>query len=131
MNKSVRALLPLTGLFLFISLSVFVFSDQLQNNGFDTRVLNGANILFFVISILSFFIQLRGVSNTNPHVFVRSVMLGMMMKMLVCVIATFAYVYYAGSYYSKRSVFVALFLYLVYLSIEVYAVMKMNKKKNA
>lgn len=130
MNKAIRALLPLAGIFLFTSLSILVFKNQLQHAGFDTSVLNGANILFFAISILSFFIQLRGISNTNPYVFVRSVMSGMMMKMLVCLIATFAYVYYAGNY-NKKSVFVALFLYLIYLSIEVFVIMKMNKKKNA
>ena len=131
MNKAARALLPLAGVFLFLSLSVFFFSKQLISAGFDTNVLLVANVLLLAISFLSFFIQFRGIGNTNPHVFVRSVMAGMMMKMLVCLAVTFAYVYLSGSGYNKKSVFVALLLYLVYLALEVYAVMTLNKKKNA
>jgi hypothetical protein len=131
MNKPFRTLLPLPGIFLIFSLSILFFSGQLQDAGFDTRILTAANILFFLISVLSFFIQLRGMRNTNPHVFVRSVMAGMMVKMLVCIIATFAYVQLAGKNFNKRSVFVSLLLYLVYLAVEVVVVTKMNKKKNA
>lgn len=130
MNKSVTGLLPLTVLFLFISLVILFFHNQLKNAGFNTAVLTGANFLFFLLSVISFFIQLRGITNPNPYVFVRGVMSGMMIKMLVCLIAVFAYVYYSDNY-NKRSVFVALFLYVVYLSVEVFVVMKMNKKKNA
>lgn len=126
-----RALLPLTGLFLFTTLTIYVFSKQLQAAGFDIAVLLCANILFLAISVASFFIQFRGIGHKNPHVFVRGVMSGMMMKMLVCLAVTFGYVYLSGNGYNKRSVFIALFLYLVYLAVEVYTVMKLNKNKNA
>lgn len=131
MNKAVRALSPLATIFLIISLLIIIFNQQLKKSGFDTALLHGANILFLVLSLLSYTIQLRGLNNANPHVFVRSVMSGMMLKMVVCMVATFAYIYSTGNNYSKRSVFTALFLYLIYLSVEVYVIMKTNKKKNA
>jgi chromosome condensin MukBEF MukE localization factor len=88
-----------------------------------------ANGLFFIISIISFLIQRKGLHNKNPHVFVRSVMAGMMVKMAICIVAIIAYVYFSGEAFNKRGVFIALFLYLIYLATEVFVVMKMNKNK--
>jgi len=129
MNASGRLLLPLIILFVFITGIVLLLSPTLKHYHIDPNVLLGGNALFFVISILSFFIQRKGLYNKNPHVFVRSVMGGMMLKMVICILAVIAYVYLSGNGYNKRGVFITLFLYLIYLSVEVYSVMKMNKNK--
>ncbi len=131
MNWGIKGLLPLTLLFLLLMAATALLSGRLNQAGFDTRVLFGSNILFYSISVISYFLQLKGMRNSNSHVFVRSVMGAMMLKMLVCLAATFAYVTMAGDQFSKRAVFLALLLYLVYLAVEVYTVMKMNRKKNA
>ena len=131
MNAPRRSLLPLIILFVLINLLVIILSPSLKHYHIDANVLLAGNALFFVISIISFFIQRRGLYNKNPHVFVRSVMTGMMLKMVICIIAVIAYVYLSGSAYNKRGIFLALFLYLVYLAAEVYTVMKMNKNKKA
>ena len=131
MNKPAGALLPLTAFFLLIALLLFMLKKQITDAGFDITVLHISNAILFFISVVSFFIQLRGIRHSNPHVFVRSVMSGVMLKMLVVVAATFAYVYSSDGTYNKRSVMAGLFLYLVYLAIEVFVVMKLNKKKNA
>ena len=131
MQSPFRFLLPLVVIFLFFFISIFVFSGTLARNNISSNVLTGANILFFAISVISFFIQRKGMLNKNPHVFVRSVTGGMMVKMLFCIVAVIAYVYYSGTAFNKRAVFASLFFYLVYLSVEVYVVMKMNKKHHA
>jgi hypothetical protein len=106
-------------------------SGMLDKYHIDKNVLIWSNGLFFLISLISFAIQKRGMMNKNPHVFVRSVTGGMMIKMLFCIIAVIAYVYLSGPAFNKRGVFISLFLYLVYLSVEVMVVMKMNKKQHA
>lgn len=130
-NAAGRLLLPLILLFVLINFSVFFFSTSLVKNNIDVNVLYVGNLLMFVISIISFFIQQKGMYNKNPHVFVRSVMSGMMLKMAVCILAVFAYVYSSGTTYNKRGIFIALFFYLIYLATEVYVIMKMNKNKKA
>jgi len=130
MNKVVRGMIPLAGLFFTFTFFVLIFSRQIKEAGFDINVLIIANTLLFLLSIISFFKQHRGMTNPNPHVFVRGVISVMMLKMIICLAAIFIYVYYSANY-NKRSVFVALFLYLGYLTAEVYVIMKMNKKKNA
>lgn len=129
MNTPGRSLLPLVLLFSFITGFIFLSFETLKKFNIDSNVLLGANALFFVISIVSFFIQRKGLYNKNPHVFVRSVMTGMMVKMVVCIIAVIVYVYLSGSSFNKRAVFIGLFLYLIYLATEVFVVMKMNKNK--
>ncbi len=131
MQNPYRFLLPLVIVFLFFVFFIFVFSPTLDKYNISSSVLLGANVLFFVISMISFFIQRKGMLNKNPHVFVRSVTGGMMVKMLFCIIAVIAYVYYSGTHFNKRAVFISLFFYLAYLGVEVFVVMKMNKKHNA
>jgi len=131
MSKGSKGLLPVFYIFLFIAVLLLIFSNKLAEAGVDTIVLTGANILLFVLSVISFFIVLKGIRHSNPNVFVRSVMGSMMIKMVVCLVATFLYVYFTGDNYNKKSVFIALLLYLVYLSAEVVVLMKLNKNKNA
>ena len=118
-------------LFLVVNLILVLLRQKVVAAGFDYKVLTFANLIFFVISLIAYAIQMKGMRDKNPHVFVRSVMSAMMLKMVIVVIATFSYVYIIGDGYNKRSVFVSLLLYLVYLAAEVLVVMKQNKLKNA
>jgi hypothetical protein len=131
MQPTIRILSPVIILFLLLTTFIFTSSRFLEQLHIDRNVLLGANVLFFLLTIVSFFIQRRGMLNKNPHVFVRSVTGGMMVKMVFCILAVIAYVYASGEQFNKRGVFIGLFLYLVYLAIEVMVVMKMNKKHNA
>lgn len=131
MQPIIRILLPV--IFLFLALTTFILTSSrfLEQLHIDKNVLLGANVLFFLLTIVSFFIQRKGMLNKNPHVFVRSVTGGMLVKMVFCILAVIGYVYASGDQFNKRGVFISLFLYLVYLAIEVMVVMKMNKKHNA
>ncbi len=131
MQSSFRVLLPLVIIFIVFLLMPVLLSDILLKYHIDKNVLLGSNVLFFIISLISFSIQRRGMMHKNPHVFVRTVTGSMMIKMLFCMIAVIAYVYLSGDGFNKRAVFISLFLYLVYLFTEVVVVMKMNKKKHA
>jgi hypothetical protein len=75
--------------------------------------------------------QKRALKNTNPNVYVRSVMGGMMIKMAIVVVAVAIYVIALKDNFSKMSVFAAMFLYLIYLGVEVRLATKLNTKKNA
>lgn len=131
MNASSRLLFPLAIIFFLTNIAVFLLGPLLKSLLIEPGILLGANVLFFLLSLLSFFIQQKGLQNKNPHVFVRSVMTGMLIKMVICIIAVIGYVYFSGDNFNKRGIFLALFLYLVYLPVEVFAVMKLNKKSNA
>lgn len=126
-----RFLYPLLAVFIILSAAIFVLSSMLQKAGFDTRILLVANGLFFLMNLAVFLLQKKALSNKNPNVFVRTVMAGMMLKMLTCAIIVIVYVSKAGPGYNRKSVFTALFLYLIYLAVEVATVMKLNRRNNA
>lgn len=114
-------------LLLFIAVS----GNLLSVYNIDRNVLFIANGLFFLISLLTFLIQKKALRNANPHVFVRSVMVSMMLKMFICVAAVAVYAIAAGDGMNKRSVLLSLFFYLLYLTAEVTSLMKLNKQHHA
>ena len=131
MNAQKKLVLPLFIIFLLFSTSFLVSKALLAKWGIDYAVLIVANLLFFVVSLGVFFMQKKALNHTNPNVFIRSVMAGMLIKMGVCVFAIIVYRLIAGNSVSKISVFAAMFLYLLYLAVEVRVIMKLNRQKNA
>ncbi len=131
MQNRDRKVFPL--LFLFIILNAFLLTGHsfLVKQGIDVDVLIVANILFFLTNFISFFLQRRAMQNANPNVFVRSIMAGTMIKMLVVAGAFVVYLMLAGKAVNKPAVYVSISLYFLYLAVEVAIVMKMNKNKNA
>ena len=131
MNSQKKIIFPLFIIFLFLSASLSISKTILGKWGIDYKVLLVANALFFLVSLGVFFMQKKALYHTNPNVFIRSVMAGMLIKMGVCVFAVIVYRLLAGSSVNKVSVFVAMFLYLLYLAVEVRVIMKLNRQKNA
>ena len=116
--------------FIFIELAIFTSQNTLASLKIDTMLLMYANIFFLSISLVSLFIQQKAMRHENPNVFVRSVMGSILAKMMLTAFAVIIYVFASGESFNKRGVFISLFIYLVYLSVEVITLMKMNKKSN-
>jgi hypothetical protein len=131
MHPRYKTIVPLIAIFVIFSGSLTASKALLAKWGIDQGILIMANILFFLISLLVFFMQRRALANSNPNVFVRSIMGGMLVKMLVCITAIVVYKLVAGNDFNKPSVFAAMFLYLFYLVVEVAVISKLNKQKNA
>jgi hypothetical protein len=126
-----KMLMPV--LIIFVTLTIFIFAANALwvKYNVDRDVLLAANVLFLVTSVIVFFMQKNALSNTNPNVFVRSVIAGMMIKMFSTAIAVLAYVLIVGSTYNTSAVFISLIMYLIYLAAEVMAISKENKNKHA
>ncbi|MFN0080897.1 MAG: hypothetical protein ACKVOM_00125 [Ferruginibacter sp.] len=125
-----KMLLPLLATFLALSIPICSLPGLWLKYSIDKNVLMGANLLFMGTGVLVFFMQKNALTDKNPHVFIRSVMAGMMIKMFSTVLAVLAYVVIAGAGYDKKAVFISLFMYLLYLAAEVAAISKENSKKN-
>jgi len=128
----IRIIYPLLALFAILSGALVVFSSSLERSGVDITILLAANSLFLLLNIATIAMQRKALANSNPNVFIRSVMGGMMIKMFAAAIAVLAYVVLVGPGYNKKAVFISLFIYLLYLALEVAIVTKLNnRKKNA
>ncbi len=126
-----KMLMPVLVIFVTLTICIILADTLWVKYNVDSNVLLGANVLFLVTSILVFFMQKKALTNTNPNVFVRSVIAGMMIKMFSTAIAVLAYVLIVGSGYNTSAVFISLIMYLIYLAAEVMAISKENKKKHA
>ena len=131
MSPSARFLLPLLSLYAILTVMIFSLKGIFVKYGVDANVLLAANGIFLLINILVFLYQKQALNNTNPNVFIRSVMGGMMFKMFVCAIAVLAYVLLVGKDYNKKAVFISMFIYLFYLAVEVATLMRLNNNRNA
>lgn len=130
MKNQGRELLPLLLLFIVFN-NLFLFGKSLlARYGLDHLVLIIANSLFFIISIVIYRMQKKAVKNPNPNVFVRTVMGGTFIKMVVFIIAVCIYAFAFKDIFSKMTVFAAMVLYLIYLIIEIRMATQLNRKKN-
>ena len=123
-------LYPFIILFSLLTGLLLTTNKFLLSKNVDFKVLIWANIIFFILYLLIFLYQKKALQHVNPNVFIRSIMGGMMAKMFITVIAVFAYVVLMGDDYNKKAVFISLIIYLLYLSVEVYSLMKLVKTKN-
>jgi len=128
---ALKKIAPLFIVFILFSTLFLLSQSLLIKFGLDKDVLLIANTLFFILGILTFFIQYKALQNSNPNVFIRSVMSVMMIKMFVCIIAVLIYVLSMRDSYSKPSIFAGVVLYFVYLTVEVNVMLKLNNQKNA
>ncbi len=131
MKEGKKLIVPLVAVFVVFSGSLVASKNLLAKWGIDSDILIIANVLFFLISLVAFFMQKKALANPNPNVFVRSVMGGMLIKMFVVIAAVILYRLVAGNNVNKVSVFAAMFLYLLYLGVEVAVITQLNKQKHA
>jgi FtsH-binding integral membrane protein len=131
MNAGVKAVRPL--IITFLVLTAFIFAAILfyAGKGISYPVLLGGNCLFFLISLVVFRMQYMAMFNSNPNVFIRSVMSGMIIKVFGCVLAVVVYYFISKTSFNKPAVYISMVIYIVYLVIEVKTIMKLNKTKNA
>lgn len=123
--------LPIIIVFVLVNLLILTSVHTLDSYNTSASVLAGSNLFFFLLSVTSISIQNKALSNKNPNVFIRSVMIGMILKMFSTAIAVVIYFFQSRKDFNKRGVFISLFFYLIYLATEVMTVMKLNKKSNA
>lgn len=129
-NSKLRGFVPVILVMILLNGVFSIGKKFLQEKNVDADVLIVGNTLLFVITLISFLLARRGLDNSNPHAFVRSVYISVMLKLFVCIIAAFIYISVYKSNLNKPALFVCMGLYLAYTFLEVATLMKMLKEKN-
>lgn len=112
-----------------VCLLAFGLNTELSRWKIDYRVVAGANALLLFLSILSLTLHAKALSNPNPNVFVRSVMLANILKLLGIAAAALIYISVSGKNTSTNAVFLSLFLYVIYTWVEKRATIRLSKSK--
>lgn len=120
---------PVVLLFIALNALLLAGGTVLDSWAIDREVVLWGNVLLFAITLISFLLAQRGLSHPNPHAFVRSVYLSVMLKLFACIIAAFVYISINKSGLNKPALFICMGLYLVYTFMEVASLMKMLKQK--
>ncbi len=120
---------PLLLLFAFLTAIVVVFKPFLESRGFDIKFLIIANSLLFALSLLGFFIQVRGLSSANTNAFMRGIYGALLMKLFIIAMAVLVYVFLTKGKVNKPSLFTCMGLYFLYAAIEVKQLIKILRKK--
>ena len=131
-NNKLKGFVPV--ILVMIALNGFfsIGKNWLQQRNIDADVVIVGNTLLFLITLGSFLLAKRGLSNSNPHAFIRSVYMSVMLKLFACIIAAGVYISIYKSNLNKPALFICMGLYLVYTFLEIAILTKMLKQnKNA
>jgi hypothetical protein len=130
MNANRKAILPIV--LIFIILNALFISGKIffEKKGIDSTVLIAANAVLFISNFITVILLQRSFANTNPNVFVRSMMLGTIIKLFVIAIALVGYMLATKKDANKPAIYISIALYFLYLIVEVSIVLKLNKQKN-
>ncbi|HUC79449.1 MAG TPA: hypothetical protein VMR70_00980 [Flavisolibacter sp.] len=127
--KRDNAFLPVVLLFGILNALFFGFKTKLAEWGVDQQVLVIGNAFLFTITLISYFISRKGLQNKNPHVFTRSVMGSIMVKMFLSIIVAFIYISIFRKNLNKPALFTCMGLYLVYTFLEVSVLTRLLRRK--
>ena len=144
-NRNRNSFLPI--ILLFVAFNALFITGQrwLAKFNADRDVLIIGNAILFVATLVSFFLYRsnsqkqkakskyrKALKNNQPHKFLKYIYGGMFLKMLVCLIAAFAYIASLGKDVNKAGIFGCMFLYFLYTFVEVSILLRLSKEqKNA
>ena len=110
-----------------VTLTGFGLADKW---GFDRDVITIGNLVLFLATSFSYFLALRGLKDNNPHTFVRSVYVSIMVKFFICLLAALIYIIMYKANLNKPALFICMGLYLIYTFMEVMILTKLMKQKS-
>jgi hypothetical protein len=127
-NVTGRSFLPILLVFILSGLFIFLARPLLAGWNTDYRVLLVGNGILFLVTGISFWLYTRALQNANVHAFLRVMYGSLLIKMLVCLVATFIYAFMAGRTVNRNGVIGCFVLYILYTFFEVKILMNFSKK---
>ena len=124
-----RPFLPVIVFFLAINVFTITTFGWPHRWKIDKDIITIGNCILFVATFLSYFFALRGLKSSNPHAFIRSVYVSIMMKFFICLLAASIYIMMYKANLNKPALFICMGLYLIYTFMEVMILTKIMKQK--
>lgn len=122
-----NAWLYLVFIFIIISVLFYFNAHFLEKKNVSVWVILGGNTVLFFASLVSFIMHKNGLKSSTNSGFFRNTYGSFMIKIVICLIAAFAYIYSSGNSINKAAIFVCMGLYLLYTFVEVAIVLKKPK----
>lgn len=113
-----KMILPLLILFVIINGVVFFVQNQFAQLMVETTVLYITNTILFILSIVHIIRSVYSLKNINPHGFTKIIYSGFVIRLFVCIIAAFIYIYIRSPRIHKLTLFGAMGIYFIYTLAE-------------
>lgn len=108
---------------------IIIFKPRLLELDTHVNVLMAGNLIMAIISLVSYLMSRRGLASSNHNAFIRGVYGATLSKLFLCVIGIAAYVLIYRPNVSKLTIFMLLFLYLVYTVFETISLFRLTRLK--
>ncbi len=122
--------LPLVFIFVAVNALCVIFNNKLDEWHINHLVVQGANLLLFILMFSSAYLHLKAIAKSNPHAFLRSVLGATVLKLFVIAGAALIYLFVAGEKKSVYAVLAGMVLYVIYTTVELRGIFKLNKQSN-
>jgi high-affinity K+ transport system ATPase subunit B len=130
-SKLGKLLMPIFALFNVVNIGFLIGADKFDTLKIDHNVVIFGNALLFLLATISLGLHIKAGKKENPNVLVRSVMISTFIKMIVIAVTVLVYVKLMKEEKSTYAVLVTMFLYLIYMFMEVKIALRLNKKSAA
>ncbi len=132
MKPALRAFRPIVFVFIITNALFLSGKSLLARWSVNQEVMILGNIILFAATAISYYFYYKSLQNNNSHAFARMITLGMFIKLLLCLGASFIYIMVAGKEVNLGGVIGCMILYMIYTFMEVSSLMKLSKRnKNA
>ena len=108
---------------------IIIFKPRLLDLGTHVNVLMAGNLIMAIISLVSYFLSRQGLASSTHNAFIRAVYGSTLIKLFLCVIGIVTYVLIYKPDVSKLTIFMLLFLYLVYTVFETLSLFRLTRLK--
>jgi len=123
-----KILLPVSLVFVLVNALLLVFAKKLQAKGVDTDLAIGGNIVLYLATMLSAWLNYQALHTKSAPGMMRNVMGGFMVKFFIIAIAAFIYIIIKKDV-NTAGLFVCMGLYFVYTFFSTRNVLKQQPKK--
>ena len=131
-NNKLAPIRPMIVLFVILNGIFIAGHGTLFRFQISRDVIIIANMLVFLVTLVSYLILKKSIDSPNPQSFIRAMYVSFIIKFFVVALAAFIYIMLSKENVNKYGLIAGMFLYLVYTFMEVSALRKLLKeKKNA
>ena len=124
----IAAFRPLLLIAIMSTALMIIFREKLAIWNMNTDVLIWGNLILFIATISSFYFFYRSLAKRSLA-FLNMVYMGLFVKLGLCLMASFLYIYLAGKSVNKPAILALMGLYLVYTFIELMIITRLGREQ--
>ena len=125
-----KFILPLFIMFIVLDAAILYWHSYFTTTDVDLMAIFVSNCMLFVLSVLSLAMHGKAIDQKNANAMVTSVMGATLLKLFVIATAAFIYLFMKKASNVTYTLFIVMFMYMIYTALEVRTALKMNQNND-